>query len=135
MALVAHSPADVDLEVRMGQRCPVLSGLVAGEALLAGAPCYIAAADGKVYMSDGTADNEAARFFGITPTDYLAGEPVSLYGPGARLRYAASGLTVGPLFAATTAARFDTAATTGGTAPVAVVLSATDIQVVAYDVA
>lgn len=137
MALLTHTPAEVDLDARMGQRCPVISGgLVAGEALLAAAPCYIKASDGLVYMSDGTSDNEAARCHGFAPTAYASGETVALYGVGARFRYAASGLTPGaPYYVGATAGRLDTAATVGGLTPVAVAVSATDIQVIGYDAA
>lgn len=135
MALLTHTPAEVDLDARNGQRCPVISGgLVAGEALLAAAPCYIKASDGKVYMSNGTSNDEAARVHGFTPSAYASGETVSLYGLGARFRYAASGLTPGaPYYAGATAGRLDTAATTGGLTPIAVAVSATDIQVIGYD--
>ena len=103
---------------------------VAGEALDAGAACYIKS-DGKIWMSNGTSNNAAAKFFGITPTDYLVGETVTLYGPGTRVGYA-TGLTPGtPLYVAATAGRFDTGATTGGLAPVAVAVNATDIMIIA----
>lgn len=134
MALLTHTPAEVDLDARMGQRCPVVSNLTAGEALLAGAPCYIKASDGLVYMSNGTSNNEAARCHGFTPQAYASGESCSLYGLGARFRYAASGLTPGaPYYVGATAGRLDTGATTGGLTPVAFAVSATDIQVIGYD--
>lgn len=132
VSLLAHTPAEVDLDARNGQRCPVISGgLVAGEALLAGAPCYIKASDGKVYMTNGTANTEPSRTHGFTVQARAAGQTVSLYGIGARMRYAASGLTPGaPYYAGATAGRLDTAATTGGTVVIAVAVSATDIMVV-----
>ena len=137
MALITHTPAEVDLDARNGQRCRVVSGgLVAGEALLAAAPCYIKGSDGLVYMSNGTSNNEAARCHGFAPQAYAAGETVSLYGEGARFRYAASGLTPGaPLFVGATKGRLDAAATTGGLTPVAFAVSDTDIQVIAGDFA
>lgn len=129
MALIDHTPAEVDLDTRMGQRCPVISNVVAGEDLLAGAPCYVAS-DGTVMMSNGTADDGEALVHGFTPTAYAEGETCSLYGPGARLRYAASGLTPGAsYYVGTTAGRLDDAATTGGDVVVAFAVSATDIMV------
>jgi hypothetical protein len=83
-------------------------------------------------MSNGTSANEASRIHGFTPRAAAAGEPVTLYGVGARFGYADSGLTPGaPLYLGTTAGRLDTAATTGGTVPTATALNATDILVVA----
>ena len=131
MALLTHTPAQVDFDARMAQRAPVISGgLTAGEALLAGAPCYIKASDGKVYMSNGTADNEAARVHGFTVLAYAAGDVVSLYGVGTRIRYAASGLTPGaPYYTGATKGRLDDGATTGAVWPIAFAVSATDIMV------
>jgi hypothetical protein len=110
---------------------PPLSGdLYAGEALLAVAPCYIKAADGKVYMSNGTAANEAASFDGFTPRAYAAGEAVTLLGIGAQFGYS-SGLTPGArYYIGATAGRLDTAATTGDAVGVAKAINATDIRVI-----
>ncbi|MEO7521506.1 MAG: hypothetical protein ABIW79_06780, partial [Gemmatimonas sp.] len=73
---------------------PISGDLYAGEALLAAAPCYINAADGLVYMSNGTAANEAAGFDGFTPTAYGVGEAVTLMGVGAQFGYS-TGMTPG----------------------------------------
>lgn len=101
--------------------------LVAGEDIDAGAPCYIKAADGKAYMSNGAAANAAAKVNGFALKGCYAGQPVTLAGPGVRFGYG-SGLTPGaPLYLAATAGRLDTAATTGGTAPIAFAPNATDI--------
>jgi hypothetical protein len=110
-----------------------ISGLIAGEDLLACAPCYVKAADGKIYQSNGTAANEAATFFGFSAKAYKAGMAVTLFGAGTRIGYADPGtLTVGAkYFVAATAGRLDTAATTGGTVAVARAITDTDIQVIA----
>lgn len=119
------------------QKVPQVSGdLYAGEALDAIAACYIKASDGLVYMSNGTAANEAAKFDGFTARAVALGQPVTLYGIGARFRYG-TGLTIGAdYFIAATAGRLDTAATTGGVRAIARARTATDIQVTkATDVA
>jgi hypothetical protein len=111
-------------------KVPQIAGDVyAGEALDACAPCYIKASDGLVYMSNGTAANEAAKFDGFTARAVAAGQPVTLYGIGARFGYG-SGLTPGAnYYIGATAGRLDSAATTGGTVAVARAINATDIRV------
>jgi hypothetical protein len=128
MAVVTKG-TDASMDAATGQLAPMVAGdLYAGEALGAVAPCYIKASDGKVYQSNGTAANEAAKFDGFTAVAYAAGEAVTLFGAGARFKYG-TGLTIGTdLFVAATAGALDTAATTGGVRPVARVLSATDIR-------
>ncbi len=112
------------------QKVPQISGdLYAGEALDAVAACRVAA-DGLVYMSNGTAADANARYTGFTPRAVAAGQPVTLYRLGARFRYG-TGLTPGALFyVAATAGRLDTAATVGGTVAIAEAINTTDIQVI-----
>lgn len=134
MSLVSRVPL-ARLDTSQGLFAPQIPDLYAGEALDAGAPCYVKASDGKVYMSNGTSANEAARVHGFTPRAATAGEPITLFGPGARFRYGTT-LTPGqPLYVAATAGRLDTAATTGGTVPVAIAVNATDIVVTAQVIA
>lgn len=130
MALVARS-ADVSFDDSTTQFAPQVSGeLYAGEDLDAGAPCYIAAADGKVYMSDGTAANEAANVKGFVPRQTNNGEPATLFGHGARLKYSDGNLSPGDSFyLAATPGRLDDAATTGGTAVIAWAVDANDIVI------
>lgn len=122
MALITRSAA-AKVDASSAQFAPQISGdLYAGEALDIAAPCYIKASDGRVYMSNGTVANEAAKCDGFTPKTYTLGEPVTLYGPGTKFEYG-TGLTPGAdLFVGATAGRLDNAATTGGTQPVARVL-------------
>lgn len=103
MADVTKS-ALASMDSSSGMFAPQVTGnLYAGEALAVAAPCYIKAADGKVYMSNGTAVNEAAEFDGFTPRAYSSGEAVALFGVGARFRYG-TGLTPGQdLFISATA--------------------------------
>jgi hypothetical protein len=129
MALVTQA-ADLSTDASQALTCPQISGdIIAGEDLLAGAPCYIKNSDGLVYQSNGTAANEAAGFDGFTPRAYKAGQAVTLLGIGARFRYG-SGLTPGAkLYIAATAGRLDTAATTGDAVGVARAINDTDIRV------
>lgn len=131
MALVTPA-SSISVETRSAQHAnqiPASLGLVAGEALLAAAPCYIKASDGKVYMSNGTSANEAAEIDGFTGKAYASGEPVTLWGRGVIFEYA-TGMTIGaPLYIGTTAGRLDTATTTGDSVGVARTISATHIRV------
>jgi hypothetical protein len=130
MALITPA-SDVSIDANTAMYAPQISGLVAGEDLLAAAPCYIKSADGKVYMSNGTAAVEAAEVVGFTPRVVKSGQPVTLFGKGTRFKYAASGLTPGDkYYIGTTAGRLDTAATTGDAVGVAQALTATDIRVI-----
>lgn len=130
MALVTRS-SDASIDAVTAQKAPQISGLLAGEDLDMAAPCYIKASDGKVYMTNATAANEAAKVYGFTPRAVKSGQPVTLFGLGTRFRYAASGLTPGaPLYAGATAGRLDTAATTGDAVGVAIAVDAYDIVVI-----
>ncbi|MGB1301547.1 MAG: hypothetical protein ACPG5O_10060 [Pseudoalteromonas tetraodonis] len=129
MALVTRGTT-ASIDAIQGQKAPYISALVAGEALDALAPCYVKS-DGKVYMSNGTSNNAAAKCHGFTPTAYASGAPVSLYGPGTRAEYG-SGLTPGaPLYVGATAGRLDASATTGGLVPVAIAVNAREIVITA----
>lgn len=132
MSLIAAAPTTTTPEARSAQHAnqiPASLGLVAGEALLTAAPCYIKASDGKVYMTNGTSANEAAEIDGWTGKPYAAGMPVTLWGRGVIFEYG-TGLTPGAdYYPGTTAGRLDTAATTGGTTPCARSISATHIRV------
>jgi hypothetical protein len=105
---------------------------LAGEDLEAGACVYLKAADAKLYKTDGTAKDEKAQFWGITPKAYKSGESCTALGIGAKLQYdEAGGLTVGGYYyLATTAGQLDTAPTTGSTAPVARAVSTKDIEII-----
>lgn len=128
MALVTKA-TDAAMDTATGQFAGHIAGdLYAGEALGAVDACYIKASDGKVYKSNGTAANEAAKFDGFTACAYAAGEAVTLFSAGARFRYGSSLTIGGDLYVATTAGGLDTAATTGGVRAVARVVSATDIR-------
>jgi len=104
-----------------------IAGLLAGEALTAGAPCYIKS-DGKVWLSVGTAANAAAKVDGWAAEACAVGEAVTLFFD-VNFRYGAS-LTPGArVYVGATAGVLADAATTGGTAPVGFVVDATRIHV------
>jgi len=104
------------------------SGLLAGEAIAAGDACYIKASDGKVYRSNGTAANEASKVHGFAPSAAPVGGAVTLL-TDVDFRYG-SGLTPGAsYYLGTAAGGLDTAATTGGTTPIAFALDAIRIRV------
>jgi hypothetical protein len=130
MALVTRS-ASASPDTGSLMRAPQIAGdLYAAEALDPAAPCRIHS-DGLVYMSNGTANNASANCDGFTARAVAAGQPVTLYGVGARFQYG-SGLTPGArYYLGATAGRLDTAATTGGLEPIAVAINTTDIIVLA----
>lgn len=102
-------------------------GLLAGEAITAGAPCYIKS-DGKVWLSNGTAANAAAKVDGWAAAAAAVGEAVTLYFD-VNFRYG-SGMTPGArIYLSATAGTIADAATTGGTAPIGFVIDATRIRV------
>lgn len=107
-----------------------ISGGIAGADIDVCSPCYIKASDGLIYMSNGTAANEAAKISGWNMrTAVKAGQPVTLFGRNIRMRYG-TGLTPGArYFLGTTAGRLDTAATTGDAVGVAEAINDTDIRV------
>lgn len=104
-----------------------LAGLLAGEAIAAGDLCYIKS-DGKAWLATGAAANAAAKVYGVACQAAAVGEAVTL-AYDVRFRYGAA-LTPGVqvfLSAATPGALSDVA-TTGGTAPIGVVVDATRIH-------
>jgi hypothetical protein len=125
MALLAKSgtPSLASVNPTGGNVIPGLKAATGG--ILAGDVCYIAS-DGTATKSDGTAATAPAVGFGIAAGDAAAGEAVTLY-RGVTFHYG-SGLTPGaPYYVAATAGRLDTAATTGGTVPVARAIDTTRI--------
>lgn len=121
MALATRS-SDASIETTSAGRSnpiPNFPDIVAGEALDAVAPCYIKSSDNKVYMSNGTSDNEAAEVIGMTGKSYVSGEPVTLYPPGTVFYYGDDlngDDSIDPgdfLYVGATKGRLDTTATTG----------------------
>lgn len=134
MALVTRD-SSASIDASTGSFAPQITGdLIAGEDLDTVAPCYIKNSDGKVYMSNATAANEASKVAGFTPRAYKAGQAVTLFGLGTRFRYAASGtLTPGNLlYVGATAGRLNDAATVGDRFGVVLCINDTDIQVMRW---
>lgn len=131
MANLTKDVATAGLDTSQAMTAPHIAGnLNAGEALEACAPCYIKAADGLVYQSNGTAATEAAKFDGFTGKAYKLGQAVTLFGVGCRLRYSAGTLVPGTdLYVATVAGSLADAATTGGVRAIARAINSTDIRV------
>jgi hypothetical protein len=133
MALLTPA-TDLSIDTSTAMYADQITGLYAGEDLLACAPCYIKASDGKVYQANGTAATEPAlNYAGFTPRATKSGQPVTLYGTGTRFRYvaAANALTPGAkYYIGATAGRLDTAATTGDAVGVAQAITTTDIRVI-----
>jgi hypothetical protein len=122
--------ARAGLDTSQALYAPTIVGALAGEDLNAVSPCYIKS-DGLVYMSDGTAANEAAKVDGFTGKSYKAGQAVTLFGVGFRARYSAGTLTPGAnLFLGDDPGVLAGAATTGGTGIIARAINATDIRAV-----
>jgi hypothetical protein len=131
MALVTRA-SDASLDASTGMLAAQIPDLIAGEDLEIG-PCYIKASDGKAYASNATAATAPAGCHGFCARSVKAGQPVTLFGPGTRFRYAASGLTPGAtLYIGATAGRLDTAATTGDAVGIAFCKDTTDIVVARY---
>lgn len=128
MALLTKaSDASVDASTTM--YAEQISGATAYEDIPAIAACYVGS-DGLVRLSNGTANDAAAKFDGISAQAAKAGQGVTLFGRGARMRYG-TGLTPAALYyIAATAGRLDTAATTGGLVAVAKAINTTDIRIV-----
>ncbi len=129
MSLVTRA-STASMDASTGMFAPQITGLVAGEDLDVAAPVYIKSSDGKVYMSNGTAATEPAEVIGFTPRAVKAGQPVTVFGKGARFSYG-TGLTPGDkYYIAATAGRLDTATTTGDAVGVAQAITSTDIRVI-----
>ena len=116
------TPVSPSMDPLDSQYQPQITGLYAGEDLLACAPCHIATEDGLVYMSNGTAADADAVVHGWTQRAYALGQPLRLVGAGSRFHYAAA-MTPGTLlYLGATDGRLDTAQTVGDAAGIALVI-------------
>ena len=99
-----------------------ISGALAGETIAAGDALYLNA-DGRLYKASGAAANANARVVGFAPKAAYAGEAVTAY-RNVRFQYG-SGMTPGTrlYLSGTVAGGLADAASTGGTTPLAIVLS------------
>ncbi len=105
-----------------------ISGLLAGEAIAAGDPCYIKAADGKAWLSTGAAVAAAAKVRGFAAQAASVNEAVTLLFD-VNIRYG-TGLVPGTdVFLGATAGALADIASVGGTAAIGFVVDATRIHV------
>lgn len=95
-----------------------ISGMLAGEALVAGDACLINSA-GAIVRSTGAANTAAARVHGYAALDTAIGESVTLY-HDVNVNYG-TGVVSGANYylSATVPGGLDTAPTTGGLTPIA----------------
>ena len=125
--LVRSSSANIDAST--AQFANQITGLVAGEDLDVCAPCHIHT-DGLVYMSNATSANADAELAGFTPRAAKSGQPVTLFGAGARFKYSDGNLTPGATYyMGATDGRLDDTATTGDSVGVAQAIDAYDIRI------
>ncbi|HXI15489.1 MAG TPA: hypothetical protein VNM48_03885 [Chloroflexota bacterium] len=110
-----------------------VSGLLAGEALIAGDACYIRASDGRVMKSIGTAVAAgviavAAKVRGFAAETAASGEAVTLF-HDVDFRYGTGLVPGADLFVSLTAGELGDAASASGTGAVGYVVDATRIHV------
>ncbi|HEY7234901.1 MAG TPA: hypothetical protein VH539_12175 [Gemmatimonadaceae bacterium] len=130
MATVTRDPNGVWVDASTAMPGNQITGLIAGADIGAGMPCYVKAADGLVYQSDGAAATEAAKFDGFSARAAKAGQPITLYQAGVRYHYtASSGLTPGADLYLDTGGGLNTAAQTGHPLPIARAIDDTDIRI------
>jgi len=129
MALITRS-SNASLDPISGQFAAQIPDLIAGEAIDIAAPCYIKSSDGKVYMTNATAKNEAAEVVGFSARAAAIGQPVTLVGKGARFQYGTALTPGNVLYAGTTKGRLDSVPQLGDPVGVAQVITATDIRVI-----
>lgn len=126
MVAVAKSGVPAYSSIVPPQNATII-GLVAGEDIGDADPCYIKAADNKVYKALGAAVNEAARVAGWSFAKAYLDDPISLVCEG-NFRYGAA-LTPGTNYFLGATGGLDTVASTGGTKPIAHAVDATRIRI------
>ncbi len=106
----------------------------AGEAITAGAACYVKS-DGLIWLSVAIAAGVGAQFDGICLTDAVAGETVTIFQQGYKIRIGAHGLAIGAfLFASVTpGAMADATAGSLPEEPIAKAITATEVEITRMD--
>lgn len=138
MAAVTKSSSasfDTVTQINTGAKIPVLpdNPHVAGEAITICSPCYLKASDGKIYLANGTANDEEAEVLGWAANAASAGEQVTLW-QGEQIIYYSddfSGASISPgdiLYLGTTNGALSTTATLGDNVGIARVLDDNHIQ-------
>lgn len=118
-----------DFDTTQALTGPQLSGLIAGEDVLRGTPCYIAAG-GKIMRASGAAANAAAKVRGFSSRNAHAGQPLTLLCVGNRFHFSDGQLTPGSdIYLGATVGALSDAPTVGGTQPIAFAVDANDLAV------
>jgi hypothetical protein len=130
MAAIAR-PANAGMDATTAMFATQITGLILGENVAQNDPLYIKGSDGKVYKANGAAATEPANFIGIAPRAGVAGQPITIFGIGTRVRIANTGvLTPGTkVFLGAVAGGYDTAAQTGDAVGVGRAVTDTDMIV------
>ncbi len=121
----------VDFDLHSVRHAPQISGLHAGEdGIKKGMPCRVNAS-GEIVRANGSADDVNAQVDGFALRDADQGEPLTLVGEGARIRYSAGGnLTpANTLYLAAADGELDNTSTTGDSTGIARVISSEEIMV------
>lgn len=121
--------ARASMDTSTAMYAPQISGLIAGEDIALGAPCYIKASDGKLYNATGAAVNAAAKIDGFSGRNAKAGQALTIYGKGTRFRWGSALTPAQDLFLDAVAGGLNTVATTGGLVAIARAINDTDIRV------
>jgi hypothetical protein len=106
-----------------------ISGLKAGETLTEGQIVYIAS-DGTAMKAVSTqcSPSNRAEFAGMVVHGAVAGEPVTIFGRGCRMKVVESGLTIGQLlWVSGTAGALYNAKVASADVPAAICVTSTDI--------
>lgn len=122
---------DVDFDLHSVRHAPQISGLHAGEdGIKKGMPCRINS-NGEIVRANGSADDVNAQVDGFALRDADQGQPLTLVGEGARIRYNKGGNLTPPntLYLAATDGELDNTSTTGDTVGIARAISAEEIIV------
>jgi hypothetical protein len=122
--------ASASMDASTGMFSLQVTDLLAGEDIAAVDACYIKS-DGKVWRSLASSDTAAAAFVGFAPRAAKSGQPVTLYGIGARFRYGSSLTPGAKYYLGVTAGALDTAVTAGGRTAIAIAIDDTDILCIA----
>ena len=128
MALIARSEV-ADFDTTQALTGPQIAGLIAAEDIPRGAPCRIHT-DGKIYRASGAAANEQAKVRGFSSRNARSGQPLTLLCVGNIFHYSDGALIPGSdIYLGTAPGTLDTAATTGGTKPIAFAIDSKEIMV------
>ena len=107
--------------------------LPAGDTIPEGSACYEDSA-GVVQLAISDADGNGAQVDGVNVLAAVAGDPVTLFQIGSRIRIGAHGRGIGSfLYPSDTAGLFSDAPIIAAEPPIAKAVSATDIEIVRMD--